>query len=192
VASFHRHETGTASIIRIGDELERVLCGLPVTGPLFPKLKPRREAHRATDFNRTCRRLKIKGVTFHSYRYSWAERAEWAAYPGRYAQEALGHHTKAVMRLLEKCAGDYSGTRGLREKTDGVHIRNRHRKAQLQLNSFIKKVDEFYDFYDSTAFCIFLGTFASQNPNALVAPLKLSRQRIGRIGLIDDSQRESR
>jgi alpha-D-ribose 1-methylphosphonate 5-phosphate C-P lyase len=34
-----------------------------------------REAHRATEFKRCCRRLMIKGVTLHSYRYAWAERA---------------------------------------------------------------------------------------------------------------------
>lgn len=104
VVSFHRHKTGTASIIRIGDELERVLRGLPITGPLFPKLKPMREAHRATEFARACRRLKIKGVTLHSYRYSWAERAKSAAYPERYAQEALGHNSKAVHRAYSKNA----------------------------------------------------------------------------------------
>jgi hypothetical protein len=53
VVSFHRHKTGTASIIRIGDELERVLRSLPITGPLFPKLKPMREAHRAPGHGRT-------------------------------------------------------------------------------------------------------------------------------------------
>ena len=104
VVSFHRHKTGTASIIRIGDELERVLRCLPNFGPLFPKLKPMREAHRATEFARACRRLKIKGVTLHSYRYSWAERAKSAAYPERYAQEALGHNSKAVHRAYSKNA----------------------------------------------------------------------------------------
>jgi integrase len=104
VVSFHRHKTGTASIIRIGDELERVLRGLPAFGPLFPKLKPMREAHRATEFARACRRLMIKGVTLHSYRYSWAERAKSAAYPERYAQEALGHNSKAVHRAYSKNA----------------------------------------------------------------------------------------
>jgi integrase len=104
VVSFHRRKTGTASIIRIGDELERVLRGLPPTGPLFPKLAPMREAHRSTEFARACRRLNIKGVTLHSYRYSWAERAKSAAYPERYAQEALGHNSKAVHRAYSKHA----------------------------------------------------------------------------------------
>jgi integrase len=104
VVSFHRKKTGTPSIIRIGGELERVLRGLPAIGPLFPKLVQMREAHRATEFARACRRLKIKGITLHSYRYSWAERAKSAAYPERYAQEALGHNSKAVHRAYSKNA----------------------------------------------------------------------------------------
>jgi len=38
VVSFTRNKTGTASIIRFGEELERVLRFLPSTGPLFPNL----------------------------------------------------------------------------------------------------------------------------------------------------------
>ena len=68
--SFYRNKTGTASIIRFGEELERILLALPRTGPLFPKLQPMREAHRATEFRRACRRLKISGITLHSYRYA--------------------------------------------------------------------------------------------------------------------------
>jgi len=60
---------------------------------LFPKLKPMSEAHRATEFRRACRRLKISGITLHSYRYAWAERARSCGYPERFAQEALGHQS---------------------------------------------------------------------------------------------------
>jgi integrase len=95
VVSFHRNKTGMASIIRFGAELERVFLTLPRTGPLFPKLKPMREAHRATEFRRVCRRLMITGITLHSYRYSWAERAKTCGYPERFAQEALGHNSQA-------------------------------------------------------------------------------------------------
>jgi integrase len=42
--------------------------------------------------------LGIKGVTLHTYRYAWAERAKCAGYPERFAQEALGHNSKAVHR----------------------------------------------------------------------------------------------
>src|SRR5436189_4073153 len=63
-----------------------------------------REAHRATEFARACRRLMIKGVTLHSYRYAWAERARTCGYPERFAQEALGHNSQAVHRSYAKRA----------------------------------------------------------------------------------------
>jgi integrase len=40
----------------------------------------------------------------HSYRYAWAERARKAGYPERFAQEALGHNSKAVHRAYAKRA----------------------------------------------------------------------------------------
>ena len=57
-----------------------------------------RAGDRATEFGQRCRQLGIKGVTLHSYRYTWAERAKVAGYPERFAQEALGHDSKAVHR----------------------------------------------------------------------------------------------
>ena len=42
--------------------------------------------------------MGIKGVSLHSYRCAWAERAKTAGYPERFAQEALGHNSKAVHR----------------------------------------------------------------------------------------------
>jgi integrase len=104
VVSFNRKKTGTVSIIRIGEELESVLRTLPRIGALFPKLKPMREAHRATEFRRCCRRLEITGITLHSYRYAWAERAKTCGYPERFAQEALGHNSKAVHRAYARKA----------------------------------------------------------------------------------------
>jgi integrase len=63
-----------------------------------------REAHRATEFRRACGRLKISGISLHSYRYSWAERARSCGYPERFAQEALGHQSKAVHRAYARKA----------------------------------------------------------------------------------------
>jgi integrase len=48
--------------------------------------------------------LGIKGVSLHSYRYAWAERAKKAGYPERFAQEALGHNSKAVHRAYARKA----------------------------------------------------------------------------------------
>jgi len=40
----------------------------------------------------------------HSYRYAWAERAKSCRYPERFAQEALGHNSKAAHRAYARKA----------------------------------------------------------------------------------------
>jgi len=40
----------------------------------------------------------------HSYRYAWAERALKCGYPERFAQQALGHNSKAVHHAYSKHA----------------------------------------------------------------------------------------
>jgi integrase len=90
--------------IRFGDEVASILQSLPSVGPLFPTLRPMHEKHRAKEFKRRCLGLGIHGVTLHSYRYAWAERAKTAGYPERFAQMALGHNSKAVHRAYAKKA----------------------------------------------------------------------------------------
>ena len=77
---------------------------LPGQGMLFPRLAEMDEKHRASLFQMTCRRLGIKGISLHSYRYAWAERAKVAGMLERFAQEALGHNSKAVHRAYAKRA----------------------------------------------------------------------------------------
>ena len=48
--------------------------------------------------------MKVEGVTLHSYRYAWAERAKTAGMPERFAMENLGHNSKAVHRAYAKRA----------------------------------------------------------------------------------------
>ena len=90
--------------MRFGKEVERVVSDLPSTGPLFPYLKSVRSSDRATEFKQRCEGLLIKGVTLHSYRYAWAERAKSCGFPERYAMAALGHNSKAVSRAYAKRA----------------------------------------------------------------------------------------
>lgn len=104
IVSFHRRKTGTPSIVRFGDTFERVLRELPRFGPLFPNLIDRPETDRSRIFRLACKRAKISGVTLHSYRYAWAERAKTCGYPERFAQEALGHRSKAVHRAYARNA----------------------------------------------------------------------------------------
>src|SRR6266542_3811115 len=67
--SYRRKKTGELCQIQVGAEVEK-----------------------------RCRGLGIEGVTLHSYRYSWAERAKTCGFPERYAQQALGQSSKAVHR----------------------------------------------------------------------------------------------
>ena len=68
--------------------------------------------------------LKIKGVTLHSYRYAWAERAKTAGYSERFALEALGHNSKAEHRAYARKAkvelpsfGEYEKQRAMFAET---------------------------------------------------------------------------
>jgi integrase len=88
----------------LGGEALNLFKDLPGEGPLFPYLSRVRAGDRATEFGQRCRQLNITGVTLHSYRYAWAERAKTCGYPERFAQEALGHNSKAVHRAYAKKA----------------------------------------------------------------------------------------
>lgn len=90
--------------IRFGKEVEDILATLPRSGPLFPYLRTVRANDRATEFRQRCVGLGIHGVSLHSYRYAWAERAQTVGYPERFAQLALGHNSKAVHRAYAKKA----------------------------------------------------------------------------------------
>ena len=102
--SFTRKKTKVPVIVRLGSEALNLLKDLPAEGPLFPYLATVRAGDRATEFRSRCRQLNINGVTLHSYRYAWAERALKCGYPERFAMENLGHNSKAVHRAYAKRA----------------------------------------------------------------------------------------
>ncbi len=104
VISFQRRKTGQLSQVHFDTEVEAVLKGLPQNGPLFPYLRRVRAGDRSTEFKQRCVGLGITGVSLHSYRYAWAERARRCGYPERFAQEALGHKSKAVHRAYARKA----------------------------------------------------------------------------------------
>ena len=72
--------------IRLGAEIEAILKRRPAVGPLFPYLRTVRAGERATEFRQRCDGLEISGVSLHSYRYAWAERALKCAYAKRALQ----------------------------------------------------------------------------------------------------------
>jgi integrase len=102
--SFVRKKTGVPVIVHLGTEALNLFKDLAAEGMLFPYLSRVRAGDRATEFGSRCRQLGITGVTLHSYRYAWAERAKTVGYPERFAQEALGHNSKAVHRAYAKRA----------------------------------------------------------------------------------------
>ncbi len=104
IISYERKKTGEIAFIRFGADVEAVLRSRPATGSLFPYLRTVRAGDRATEFKQRCLGLGIEGVSLHSYRYAWAERARKSGYPERFAQEALGHNSKAVHRAYARKA----------------------------------------------------------------------------------------
>lgn len=102
VLQYQRRKTGEWACIQIGNRLEALLRKLPSSGPLFPQIIKTNESARSSEFCRRCRTVEIKGVSLHSYRYAWAERAKAAGYPERHAQNALGHNSRAVHAAYAK------------------------------------------------------------------------------------------
>ena len=104
VISFSRMKAGSLAQLHFGPEVENLLNDLPSQGLLFPRIANMTESDRASLFSRRCRLTGVNGVTLHSYRYAWAERAMTVGYPERFAQEALGHRSKSVHRAYAKRA----------------------------------------------------------------------------------------
>jgi integrase len=101
---YARRKTTNMGGTKLGELAWEIIERRPRTGPLFPYLITVREADRATEFKQRCDGLGIKGVTLHSYRYTWAERSANAGYPERYAQRALGQNSKIVHRAYARKA----------------------------------------------------------------------------------------
>lgn len=102
--TFYRQKTGSMAKLAIGPNLESLLLKLPKSGPLFPAITKTTVNDRSAEF---CRRRKlagVSGVSLHSYRYGWAERAAQAGYPERFAQFALGQNSRAVHQAYAKKA----------------------------------------------------------------------------------------
>ncbi len=90
--------------LTIGSRLQRILETLPRSGDLFPNIKKTSAKDRAAEFRRRCRAAGISGISLHSYRYAWAQRAKSCGYPQRFAQEALVHNSRAVHEAYAKGA----------------------------------------------------------------------------------------
>ncbi len=99
VLSYRRKKLGPDSEparLTLGSRLRAILAEFPRCGDLFPAMKRMTANHRAAEFRRRCRVVKVNGISLHSYRHAWAQRAKACGYPQRFAQEALGHSSRAV------------------------------------------------------------------------------------------------
>ena len=92
------------AVIHYSDSVAEILERLPRSGFLFPYLASVDCKDRANEFRQRCEGLGIKGLTLHSFRYAWAERARRVGMPERFAAEALGHKSKAVHRAYARGA----------------------------------------------------------------------------------------
>jgi integrase len=102
--SFSRRKNSSPVVISFGEAVARVFETCSCKGHLLPKVADWNESDQGSMFSRRCRLVGVKGVSLHSYRYAWAERAKTAGFPERYAQEALGHKSQAVHRAYAKKA----------------------------------------------------------------------------------------
>jgi integrase len=90
--------------LTIGQKLRALLGILPRSANLFPNIKRTSAKDRSAEFRRRCRIAGISGVSLHSYRHAWAQRAKACGYPQRFAQEALGHSSRAIHEAYAKGA----------------------------------------------------------------------------------------
>jgi integrase len=102
--AYARMKTDSPALLHFGATVAEILRRRPERGFLFPHIAHWKESDRAKAFIRRCKLAGVSGVTLHCYRYSWAERARVAGMPERFAQEAIGHNSKAVQRSYAKKA----------------------------------------------------------------------------------------
>jgi len=78
--AYQRKKTGEWCHLQIGAELKTLLDKLPKQGFLFPKIALTTDKARSAEFCRRRGTVEVSGVSLHSYRYAWAERAAAAGF----------------------------------------------------------------------------------------------------------------
>jgi integrase len=104
VIGFNRMKTGSVVQLHFGGILANILNDLPGEGFLLPRIARMKESDRAKAFTRRRNLVGVSGVSLHSYRYAWAERAKTCGYPERFAMENLGHGSNAMAHAYAKKA----------------------------------------------------------------------------------------
>lgn len=124
--NFPRKKNQQTCAQRFGDECAAVLEKLPKQGLLLPSIARLGEGDRASYFTLRCRTLEIQGVSLHSLRYSWAERAAAVGMPERFAMMALGHKSRAIHQAYSK---------NLATTIDSLEVLTKKREADLKATS---------------------------------------------------------
>jgi len=150
---FFRDKSINRSNENVGDESLNVFKYLPGGCPLFPYLSRVRACDRVTEFKQRCRQLKIEGVTLHSYRYVWAERAKTAGYPERFAGSSRAQLESRASRLREtrvdedpvpgraRATHRESDDRSALASAGGVRRRGLHRPCVRCLDALLDDAD---------------------------------------------------
>ena len=124
--NFPRKKNHQTCAQRFGDECAAVLEKLPKQGLLLPSIARLGEGDRATYFTLRCRTLGITGISLHSFRYSWAERAAAVGMPERFAMMALGHKSRAIHQAYSK---------NLATTIESLEVLTKKRKAELKASA---------------------------------------------------------
>jgi len=133
IIEYHRMKTGQRAALRASEQLLQQLkaaAGGREKGYFLPAIQQLGSKDRASIFRRACNRLGIIGVTLHSYRYAWAERAFESGVPERLAMVALGHNSAAIHRAYAKNAkviapslSNYGQTEGKESNSNLIEFR---------------------------------------------------------------------
>ena len=124
--NFPRKKNQQTCAQRFGDECAAVLEKLPKQGLLLPSIARLGEGDRASYFTLRCRTLGIQGVSLHSLRYSWAERAAAVGMPERFAMMALGHKSRVTHQAYAK---------NLVTTIDSLEVLTKKRQAELKASA---------------------------------------------------------
>jgi integrase len=98
--SYQRRKTGVPVIITFGTDAASVLESLPKFGPLFPRMARIKENLRAKMFIKRLKTVGITGISLHSYRYAWAERAKVAGMAERILGTTSVHKSTPALAVI--------------------------------------------------------------------------------------------
>lgn len=106
VLTYYRRKTKSLCRLAFQGSIEKLLGVLPSEGYLFPNIQKLSSKRRSSEFTRRCRTqaVQVAGISLHSGRYAWAERAALAGFTLRQAQAALGHRSEVVAQAYAKKA----------------------------------------------------------------------------------------